>query len=233
MILALETATPWGGVALLEGSRLLAERELGPETSHAGVLLERIEELLNEGARSLDEVELIALSVGPGSFTGLRVGLATALGLCFGTQRRIVPVSTLAALSLSAEAAPRIVPLLDARKGQVYTGLYGAGGVAAREDRLCEPAAWFQELRGGDPLTLLGDGAERYGPLAREILGAQARILSAEAGRPRARNVGRLGAVGAGQAGAQAPAQVELRYLRRPEAEAQARAGHPSAKAII
>jgi tRNA threonylcarbamoyladenosine biosynthesis protein TsaB len=154
MILALQTATESGGVALLEGGRVLGERDLGPEEPHAGSLLVALDGLLRQASRRLEEVELIALSIGPGSFTGLRIGLATALGLCFGTSRRIVPVPTLAALSLQAGNVHRIVPLLDARKKQVYTGLYGSGGVSIREDRVCNPEVWFEELRGQGSLCL-------------------------------------------------------------------------------
>lgn len=219
MILALETATEFGGVALLEGACVLAERELAREQHHARLLLAELERLLSASGRRLEEVELIALSIGPGSFTGLRIGLATVLGLCFGTARKIVPVPTLAALSLHAGDARRIVPMLDARRKQVYTGLYGPGAVALREDRVCDPRAWFEKLRAEGPVQLLGPGAELYREMAVEVLGAAAQLADPEQGRPRASSVGRLGARLVREGAARSPEAVELRYLRRAEAE--------------
>ena len=198
---------------------MVAERALEPKQHHARSLLLELDRLLAGEGRRLDEVECVALAIGPGSFTGLRIGLATALGLCFGTARRIIPVHTLAALSLHAQDAARIVPLLDARRGQVYTGLYAPGGVELRPDSVSDPRAWFESLRDEGPLQLLGPGAQLYAGLAIEVLGGAARILEPELGRPRASSVGCLGARLAGEGAACAPEAVELRYLRRAEAE--------------
>ncbi len=220
MILALETATEFGGVALLEGTDLIAERELEPGQHHARSLLAELDQLLKRAGRRLDEVDWIALSIGPGSFTGLRIGLASALGLCFGTARKIVPVPTLAALSLHAGAAPRIVPVLDARRNQIYTGLYAPGAVEMRADRVCDPRPWFVSLAGEGPLQLLGPGAQLYRELALEILSATACVLAPEQGQPRASSVGRLALRLAREGALCAPEAVELRYLRRAEAEA-------------
>ena len=232
MILALETATSFGSVALLDAARLLGSRELSSEQAHAGGLLGAVDDLLGEAGSGLGSVGLIALSIGPGSFTGLRVGLATALGLCFETPRRIVPVPTLAALAFQAEGT-HIVPLLDARKGQVYTGLYSAQGVALQEDRVCAPRPWFESLRERGPLTLLGPGAGVYRELAEEILGEGARIVPEPQGRPSARRVGLLGRELADRGGALEPDRVELRYLRRAQAEAVRRAGQLPVQRII
>ena len=140
-IVALESATDVGGVALLHGTRVIGERRVDEHQRHAAALLAELDALLAESGELLESYELIALSVGPGSFTGLRVGLALALGLCFATERRIAPVSTLAALSLAAGSTSRCVPMLDARRGQVYVGLYGPGAEVLVEDRVSDPDA--------------------------------------------------------------------------------------------
>ena len=145
-IVALDSATPIGSVALLEGSRLIAERSVDEPQRHAATLLGALDELLRSTHERLDDYGLIALSVGPGSFTGLRVGLALALGLCFGTQRRILPVSTLAALARAAGPVPRVAPMLDARRGQIYAGLYGPDVRPILEDRVCDPGPWLETL---------------------------------------------------------------------------------------
>jgi tRNA threonylcarbamoyladenosine biosynthesis protein TsaB len=200
---------------------------------HAASLLVLLDELLASCNERLDDYELIALSVGPGSFTGLRVGLALALGLCFDTERRIVPVSTLAALALSAGSEARSVPLLDARRGQVYAGLYGPGAEPLREDCICDLEPWLASLRGDPgPLAFLGSGAERHADVIRAALAPRARLLSAASSSPRASNVGRLGARLASVSAALPPERVELRYLRPAEAERRRRSGHLPAERI-
>jgi tRNA threonylcarbamoyladenosine biosynthesis protein TsaB len=223
LLLAIETATEVGGLALLERGELLADRSVGPARQHAASLLPSLDELLQSCGRRLEEVETIALSIGPGSFTGLRVGLATALGLCFGTERRIVPVPTLAALSLHAGPAPRIAPLLDARRGQVYAGTYGPDAAPLEEDRLVEPRPWLETLRGLGPVHFLGSGAVLYAESIRAALGEEARILPPELGLPRSATVARLGARLARERAAIPPEDVRLRYLRRSDAEERRR----------
>lgn len=229
LLLALETSNPVGSVALLDESGLIDERPIGTDRAqHAAAIIGAIDELLRTAGRDLEQVERIALSVGPGSFTGLRIGLATALGLCFGTTRRIVPVSTLAALSTQAGNVDPIAPMLDARRGEVYCGLYSADGVSREPDRISDPRSWLEGLRGRGPVHFLGSGARVYAPLLRQLLGADAHILPAEQDVPRASSVGRLGQRGV----AVAAKEVQLAYLRPSEAEEKRSAGHTSANPI-
>ena len=233
-IIALESATEAGSVALLENSHLLAERSFGESQRSASALLVALDELLERSDRRLEDFDLIALSIGPGSFTGLRVGLATALGLCFDSERRIVPVPTLAALSTHAGETERIVPMLDARRGEVYAGVYGPAGRPLGDERVCDPGEWIPTLADqGGSLTFVGGGALRYAETIESVLGDRARILGHEQARPRAASVGSLGARLASLGASLPAAKVELRYLRRPAAEVAKRAGHPSAKPII
>lgn len=226
MLLAIETATDLGSVALLDDERVIAERALGVARHHTASLLPALDGLLRERGTSIDEIASIALSIGPGSFTGLRVGLATALGLCFGTEREIVPVPTLAALSLQAGGRDRISPLLDARKGQVYAGAYGPRAQVLVPDRVTDPGPWLEALRGSGPVALLGAGAELFADVIREVLGPDAVLLGPDAGRPRASTIGRL----ALELPSVPAAEVRLRYLRPPEAESRRRdtgSAHP------
>lgn len=219
MILAIETSGDSPGLALIESGKVLAERILDPARQPAGALLETLDALLAGVGRALDDVELFAIACGPGSFTGLRVGLATAMGLCFGTDRRIVAVPTLAALSLRAGDRLPVATLLDARRGEVYAGLYGAGAQALREDCVSEPRAWLESLRALEHVFLLGPGAQLYAGVAADVLGARATLLDAELSVARASAVGLLGERLAREGHAQAPECIELRYLRRAEAE--------------
>jgi tRNA threonylcarbamoyladenosine biosynthesis protein TsaB len=232
LVLAIETAADVGGVALLDGERPVSEVILGPEGSPGAELLPAVDRALREAGCSLDAVADVSLSVGPGSFTGLRVGLATALGLCFGTSRRIVPVPTLAALSLHAAPASCIAPLLDARKGQVYAGLYGPSATEIEKDRVIDPLEWLESLRGKGPIAFLGPGAHLYRNEIETTLGRHAQLLPREVGWPRPATVGRLGHWLRERGLASEPALVELRYLRRAEAE-EARVRRPGARGSL
>jgi tRNA threonylcarbamoyladenosine biosynthesis protein TsaB len=236
VILAIETASETGGVALVEGGRVLGERQIGGHAPrHAAELLATLDALLAELGRSLEEVDPIALSIGPGSFTGLRIGLATALGLCFGTDRQIVPVPTLAALSTQAGDVEPIVSLLDARKGQVYGGRYRAGGACLVADAVCDPLPLFEELRqlrGSEPIWLIGPGARLYQNEIRTALGGRAQLAEDDRNTLRASSVGLLGERLAGEGAAQCPTDVQLRYLRAAEAEEKRAAGHRSGQPI-
>jgi tRNA threonylcarbamoyladenosine biosynthesis protein TsaB len=224
LLLALETATEVGSVALFDGADLAAELEFGAARHHAASVLGAIERVLEDTSRRLDDVERIALSIGPGSFTGLRVGLATALGLCFDTDRLIWPVPTLAALALRAGDTPLAAPLLDARRGQVYAGLYAVGGVELESDRVTDPLPWLHHLAqrpetsaGG--LTLLGPGARLYRNEIATELGDRARVLPPELGTPRASCVGRWAIAASREV---PPGEIRLRYLRPSDAEVPA-----------
>jgi tRNA threonylcarbamoyladenosine biosynthesis protein TsaB len=236
VILAIETASETGGVALVEGARVLGERRIGGHAPrHAAELLAALDALLAEIGRPLEDADPIALSIGPGSFTGLRIGLATALGLCFGTDRQIVAVPTLAALSTQSSDGEPIVPLLDARKGQVYAGRYRAAGDALVADAVCDPLPLFQELRqlpGSEPIWLIGPGTRLYQNEIRSVLGVRAQLAEGDRNTLRASSVGLLGERLARAGAAQCPTDVRLRYLRAAEAQQKRAAGHHSGQPI-
>jgi tRNA threonylcarbamoyladenosine biosynthesis protein TsaB len=205
---------------------------LHAEQRHAARLLLELDALLAAHGRPLGDVELIALSIGPGTFTGLRIGLATALGLAFGTELRIAPVSTLAAMAWQAREHACVVPLLDARKAQVYAGVYGPDAQLLRADCVCAPAELAAQLTGEGPVHLLGSGAERYRGALEEAFGARAVFLPPERGVPRASSVGVLGQRLASAGGALLPEQVEPAYLRPPDARRSPAAGQPLGERI-
>jgi len=130
LILAIEAATPAASAALVRGGVVLAERQTDPERDLSESLLPCIDQLLEDAGVALPQVEAFAVSIGPGSFTSLRVGLATMKGLAFGTALPAVAVPTLAALAMAAteaggsESAGVIVPVLDAGRGELYAAGY-------------------------------------------------------------------------------------------------------------
>ncbi len=232
MLLALDTSGERGSVALFAGEALLGELSLDEGERHAASLLVCVERLLVEQSASLDAVDRIALTIGPGSFTGLRIGLATALGLTFGTDRRLVPVPTLAALATQAGVDGPIAPILDARRGEIYAGLYAADGRERVADSCSSVPGFVSRLPRAGEIAFLGSGVALHRAEIAERLGARAVFLPEAAGCLRASSVGRLGLRLAVAGHAVAPERVELRYLRRAEAEARRLALHVSSEPI-
>ena len=119
-VLGIETATLMGGVALMSEVGLISEYRMGVAARHSERLLPAIDHLLTQSRSSLSELSAIAVSAGPGSYTGLRVGLAVAKGLAMGAHLPLVMVPTLEAHAAAFSQCQRLIaPMLDARRGQV------------------------------------------------------------------------------------------------------------------
>ena len=227
LLLAIETATAAAGVALLRGDAVVAARALPGDRPASETLLPTLIALLGESGVALPAIEVFAVSAGPGSFTGLRVGVATVKGLAFGSNAVVVSVPTLAALARRAAPAPGpIVALLDARRGEVYAAVYDRdpaeppciGPVVLRPDALGDLVATFAP---DATCTLIGEGVLVVSDLLSARFGDRLRWRPPPAGLPDPVAVGRLGlrllAAGAGTT-ADALAPV---YVRRAEAEVQ------------
>jgi tRNA threonylcarbamoyladenosine biosynthesis protein TsaB len=220
-LLALETATSPGSVALLHGGGIALERELPRGLATAETLLPAVDALLGEAGVAIAEVAGFAVSIGPGSFTGLRIGVATLKGLAFGAPRPVAAVPTLAALALRAQpGAGPVIALLDARRGEVYAAGYGEPG-RLEPDALPEGLYTAHELAARLPAAcrLVGEiaacgGALRAGPHA-------ASIASAADTLPRAADVARLARALFARGVARSAAELVPRYVRRAEAEAR------------
>jgi tRNA threonylcarbamoyladenosine biosynthesis protein TsaB len=164
--LAMECATETVGLALLDGEGILAEFYLGPGRHHAEVLLPALEKLLLLSRIPIEKIDLLACTTGPGSFTGVRMGVSTVKGLALAIGKPIVGVSTLETLAMNAVPTSGLIcPLLDARRGQVYAGLYRMGPDGFPEvvtpERLTDIVQLIRDLP-TDEVDLIGDGAVRY-----------------------------------------------------------------------
>ena len=125
LILAIENSGLCGSVALVTGDGCLAEHSLLAQQSHSRRLLPSIDTLFSETSTSITDVDAIAVSLGPGSFTGLRIGLATAKALCMGAGKPLIGIPTLKALAVQLAFQPQqICAVLDARKGEVFASCY-------------------------------------------------------------------------------------------------------------
>ena len=220
-ILAIDTATRRCNVALVRDGIVLAERSESGSSNHAGTLPRLVEEAL--GGVRLAPDDAIAVTIGPGSFTGLRIGLSFAKGLAFAAGHRLVGVPTLDALALVAPAdESRVCTVLDARKREVYAALYEREG--RRVWRRGEPCAIAAErlaaIVGGAPCAFIGDAVEAYGEVFRRVLGASARLLATATHPSRAATVAMLATsrLATDPAGDDV-ATLAPRYVRPPEAE--------------
>ena len=199
MILGIDTATTTASVALVEDGKLVAEEVhlesprggggLSPSAraNHATTLLPLVERLLQRTRISLDEISALAVSIGPGSFTGLRIGLSTVKGLAYGWDIPVVGVPTLAAMA--ARVTDRdgfICPLLDARKREVYAALFVKQGKKLERmtsDLVSSPEKIIERIRSlgkEEPCLFIGDGTRTYGDLIQSSLGERAILTLGE-----------------------------------------------------
>lgn len=222
MILALETATPRASVALVDGGRVAAEEILPGGRQASESLLAAVSGLLARCRVRPGELSCIAVSAGPGSFTGLRVGMAAGKGYCYGWNLPMVPVPTLAALAFRLPREGRVLcPLLDARKKEVYAALFrweGPGPARLTPDLALAPAALVDRLPAGR-ILFCGDGLRACAGLLRERLGDRAELVEGPEGLPSAGAVGILGERAFRAGAAEDGRTVVPAYVRRSEAE--------------
>lgn len=164
LILAFETTAKAGSAALLDDSRLLGESYQNTGLTHSQTLMVMAEDLLKQCGKTMADVTAIAVAEGPGSFTGVRIGVAAAKGLAWGGQLPCYGVSTLESMALTLGAYQGYVcPVMDARRNQVYNALFYVNhGVLERttEDRAIALSELSEELKALDgPIFLVGDGS--------------------------------------------------------------------------
>jgi tRNA threonylcarbamoyladenosine biosynthesis protein TsaB len=180
-ILSVDTATAYQSVAILDEAIVLAEVSRDAEGSHAKSLLLSIDEALRTAGLALSDLDGFALSIGPGSFTGLRVGLATMLGFRTIVGKPIVTVPTLEALAWNLRSfRGRICPILKSRKNEVYWACYEWLSDHRLHRLIPEQVASPDEVAASlpYPVVLMGDGCEAHGHAIRMLLGERAGLVS-------------------------------------------------------
>ena len=174
-ILAFETSAKAVSVALLEDEILLGESYQNTGMTHSQTLMVMAEDLLRQCGKTVSDLDAVAVAAGPGSFTGVRIGVATAKGLAWGAELPCVGVSTLEAMAESlAVYSGFVCPVMDARRSQVYNALFSAEkGQLSRiaPERAIALAELEEELASLDgPIFLVGDGSRlTYKTLSQEI----------------------------------------------------------------
>ena len=226
LILAFDTATPVGSVALVDAERTIVGRYFDIGLRHSQRLFVEIDQVLAVAEIDLGEVDGIAVSIGPGSFTGLRIGLSAAKGLCLAADRPLVPISTLETLAARLPYARYpVCAMLDARKGEVYAALYDNTAGCPRllsQPRALAPAALLEELA-AQPTIYTGDGVDAYRARI-TALGSCALLAPSHCARPESGALGQLALARLradpvhGLRGSEMAA-LEPQYLREPDAK--------------
>ena len=218
-VLAVETSTLAGGAAILDGDRVVGQYLLDVSVTHSERLMVAIDRLLGDAGWTPRDLDGLAVAIGPGSFTGLRIGLSTVKGLALALSIPVAGVPTLDAMAATLPfAALPVCPVLDARKHEVYASLYRWDGRAMRREwdyLAVAPDELARRL--AEPVILLGDAA-------RAIRTEHARLAPPTHRAPSPACVGLLGHARLSAGETVAPADLVPIYLRPSEAELKRRA---------
>jgi tRNA threonylcarbamoyladenosine biosynthesis protein TsaB len=221
-VLALETATTTGGIAILEDSLgLISESRINIRIAHSERLMSAIEWLLNASRITMGDIDAFAVSIGPGSFTGLRIGLSTAKGLCYATGKPIVPVPTLDALARTLPFCPHLIcPMLDARKNEVYTAIYkwekGTMKKVINETSV-KPSDLLDVIN--ETTVFLGEGAKIYKQIITDCLHKNAVFAPQSKMSPSALTVAEIAVEKLKRDKTADPVGLTPLYIRKSEAE--------------
>ena len=170
LILQIETATTTCSVALAQGGILLAYKEVNQRNIHAEVITLFIEEIIKEAGKTYHDLDAIAVSCGPGSYTGLRIGVSTAKGLCFALDKPLIAIETLQAMAdglvaegiVQADTSTLLCPMIDARRMEVYTAVFDSQGKRVMPtSAVIVDENSFNSLLKINKMLFFGDGADK------------------------------------------------------------------------
>ena len=172
IILSIETSTKGCSTAIHQNNQLLALSELFHEKSSSGMLTTLVQHVVKTSSLSFNDINAIAVAKGPGSYTGLRIGVSTAKGLCFSLDKPLLAINTLQAMawqlhniakSATKESLPLLCPMLDARRMEVYCALYEARNleqVSPTEAKIIDETS-FENILANRRIIFFGDGAAK------------------------------------------------------------------------
>ena len=221
LVLGIETATPWGSLALCDDDEIILEVSLKVSKGGGEYLLAMLDLLIQKCGRKLSDLNLIAVGTGPGSYTGIRVGLATVQGLAEALQVPVVGVSTLRVIAENARYGCEWVgSMIDARRGDVYAALYQStvdGLLEVLPPEAISALKFREKFATLSKVLLCGDGSRAYPEIWSGIQNIQ--IGPKEWDRPLASRVGLYGSNQWELGLTQRPEELHPTYLRRVEAE--------------
>lgn len=223
-VLGIESSTITASCALIDDEKLIGEYTLNHRKTHSEKLMPMIEKLLEDTETDIEDVDIIAISKGPGSYTGLRIGAAIAKGLAHACNKPIIGVPTIDGLAFNVHTLKGyIVPVLDARGGRIYSGIYKwdkeklitiEEQFASDVDKLIEKLLKIEEI-----IVLSGDGAIEYKEIFKEKLGDKIIFSLPYNNMPKASSIAQLGYYLAENGKYINPFDLVPEYLRKTQAE--------------
>lgn len=222
LILAIDTTTHFGSVAMVSEGKLIAEVNYASPSSHSRQVFQAVDEVLKIAGKKLNDLDGLAVVAGPGSFTGIRIGLSLVKALALASKKPVAPVSSLQALAqkLILPGVELISPMLDARKGEIFACAYKVMDSELKEIILpaaYNPETYLELLPANSSVHLIGTGVDLYWPLIKEKLGQRAKVI--DRSYYIAAEVGKLGEKLLEKGQGLSPAQLEPIYYRKSQAE--------------
>jgi tRNA threonylcarbamoyladenosine biosynthesis protein TsaB len=220
-VLGIDTSTMTAAVGLVQDDELLVEVKFDVKVTYSEVLMPAIDMALKTVGLGPGDLDGFAVSIGPGSFTGLRIGLSTVKGLCFAAGKPLAAVPSLDALAFqSLFCRYQVVPLLDAKKNEVYAAIYDtAGGKLNRKSDFWAVGIEDLSRKITQESLFVGPGAKLYRKELVDLLGQKAYFATGVQSTPSGVSVARLGAVKLMADQTENLSQLEPLYLRQSEAE--------------
>ncbi len=220
-ILGIDSSTPGCSVALLNNDAVVAEQIGDPQPSYSKYLLQMVDQVLKEGKSRLDDVDGFAVTIGPGSFTGLRIGVSLLKGFVLATEKPFVGINSLEALASTLDSPKHpICTALDARKSEVYAAVFESQKDSLRsliKESALSPQGLCEKIE--VPALFVGSGVERYREIFKESLGA--RFVESEA-QPKFSTAAGAALLASRQFAHQKQFdlnQLKINYIRKSEAE--------------
>jgi tRNA threonylcarbamoyladenosine biosynthesis protein TsaB len=177
LILQIDTATDYAGVGLSQEGKLIAKEEEIHQKNHASFLHVAIQKVLNKANKTLNDIDAVAVTGGPGSYTGIRVGLSSAKGICYALNKPLIVMNTLQVIAAAALAEAvkqnilpktdfRLYPMIDARRMEVFGGIYNPALYATQETAaFILDDAFFSSLKKDEPMLFCGNGSAKINQL--------------------------------------------------------------------
>lgn len=222
-ILALDTSTNMASIAVMDENMLLGEYSLNQDLSHSENLLPMIKEILDSLNLKINDIDLYGVSIGPGSFTGLRIGVTTVKAFAHLFDKPIVGVSTLEALGFNLAYNNIVVPMIDARRDRVYTGIYtweNAELVTLMEADALEMDILLEKLDNNyEKIVVNGNGTLLHRKRIEKKLGSKVRFASIGDNSSRATSVGELALINYNKGQVDNYYTLAPDYLRKSQAE--------------
>jgi tRNA threonylcarbamoyladenosine biosynthesis protein TsaB len=214
-VLSIDTTSEFGSLALTAGGATVDELPLHAPEGFGHILFEHLARMLARHGWKVGDLDCFAAASGPGSFTGVRVGLSAAKGLAEAAGKPVVAVSNLAAIA-SFGTFPQRAVLIDARRGEVYGGVYNAALDAVQPEVVAPVAIWLASIPPGEVEFLSTD----FSPFARALEATTGRrALMTQAPRSLAAGIGRIATARLAMGHAQDPAAIDANYVRHSDAE--------------